>query len=180
MFNSQQWSYPLNIRNVFWSSFILELIWHSYWIYCCTRWKNTSSVLSLLPDHFCVFPYFFFWWKIRYIGVLFTFSQPFLLLWMSVKPPAVISSSDCTVLLYLVPVCLKSSMTQDVILTFFDAIAHSTISSERWPRVSFSLLPFCESETLLTAHRVCWLLRVACGPLRRAQFVAAGSVQMGT
>lgn len=60
MFNSQQRSYPLNIRNVFWSSFILELIWHSYWIYCCTRWKNTSSVLSLLPDHFCVFPYFFF------------------------------------------------------------------------------------------------------------------------
>lgn len=96
------------------------------------------------------------------------------------QAPAVISSSDCAVLLYLVPVCLKSSMTQDVILTFFDAIAHSTISSERWPRVSFSLLPFCESESLLTAHRVCWLLRVACGPLRRAQFVAAGSVQMGT
>lgn len=150
-FNSQHWSYPSNICNVFWSSFILELIWHSYWIYCYTRWKNTSSVLSLLPDHFCVFPYCFLvknkvcWYLIHLFSTIPVIMD-------------VCQASGSHLLFRLHSPALFSICAPQVIhnperyFNLFEAIAHSTISSERWPRVLSSLLPFHGLETLLTAQ----------------------------
>lgn len=167
VFNSQLWSYPLNICNVFWSSFILELIWHSYWIYCCARWKNTSSVLRLLPDHFCVFPCFFLvknkvHWRLIH---LFPTIPVIMDVYQAPGSHLLFRLHSRALFCVRVPQVIHNP---ERYFNLFEAIAHSTISSERWPRVLSGLLPFHGLETLLTAHRVCWLLQVACDSSTRA------------
>lgn len=149
------------LKCFFGGSFILGLIWHNYWIYCCITWKKIPLVLNPLSNHFCVFPYFVIW-KIRNTDFLFIFSKPPLVLWTSVSPWAVLSFSGCTVLVSLVFVCLMSFVTPNITLTFLMPLHILQYPLEH--RQGFYLI-FCPfTGWKLHPHGACCLLQVACGP----------------